>query len=429
MSKVTVKCPGCGAEVEIDNAAESAKCPYCGTELIARGTAGNTVNNEKLGYEFEKGRIKAQQESGTAKDHVQPENKPERKHKHRLLKFFAWVVFFPIALTIWLWSSDTAKKWNRNVRIVLTAAVWLLFGGYYLAGRTPNSHKVKKEDVYLSDWMDECFAVDSDVKLKRDKNDNVTVSFDLKCDQAPQDYISSLFSEHDLNMQDFTLEEADLEFGELKLSKNGWFSSAKAEKIINDFLNMQEGEEKEFSFTVDDVFDYQWKNMVEASDFTISMNLAYEGPDPDGSEGVYTVCIPWKTSLATPTPEPTPTPTPEPTEEPTPEPTVETTPEPTPEPTAEAAASGIRPEFQEAMDSYEAFIDEYCDFMRTYSSTDDTTALMTEYLEYMTKLADMEAKMDAVDESTLTPEEDALYTQVMTRTSAKLIQVSGEISG
>ena len=124
------------------------------------------------------------------------------------------------------------------------------------------------------------------------------------------------------------------------------------------------------------------------------------------------------------TPEPTPTPTPEPTPTPTPtpEPTLAPTPEPTPTP--EVKASGIRPEFKEMMDSYEAFIDEYIEFMETYESSQNQTGLMLQYMNYMGKLLEFQEKIDEVDESELTDEEAMYYAQVSLRCSEKLIKAS-----
>ena len=72
------------------------------------------------------------------------------------------------------------------------------------------------------------------------------------------------------------------------------------------------------------------------------------------------------TAVITPTPSPTPTPTPTPKPTPTPAPT----PEPTPTPEPETEKSGIRPEFKESMDAYEAFFDEYVSFMKAVDETD-----------------------------------------------------------
>lgn len=121
--------------------------------------------------------------------------------------------------------------------------------------------------------------------------------------------------------------------------------------------------------------------------------------------------------------------TPEPTSEPSAE--AGSTPESTPVPSAtpeasSAPASGIRPEFKEAMDSYAAFFDSYCDFMRSYDSSDLT--MMTKYAEFMSQYADTMAKLDAVDESELSPEEEDYYIQTMAHINDELAKLATEIN-
>lgn len=84
------------------------------------------------------------------------------------------------------------------------------------------------------------------------------------------------------------------------------------------------------------------------------------------------------------------------------------------------AENVIRPEVKEAIDSYEAFIDEYCDFMKKMSQTDNVITMMTEYLEYMQKLSDMGEKFDKIQEGDLTNAEIIYYTEVMLRCTQKI---------
>ena len=135
-----------------------------------------------------------------------------------------------------------------------------------------------------------------------------------------------------------------------------------------------------------------------------------------------------KESAPEPTPMPTATPAPtaEPTPMPTPEPTPDPTPEPTPEPTAEIK-TGIRPEVKEMCDSYEAFVDEYCAFLVKYSKNPTDLSLLASYTSYMSKLNEFEQKMDAVDESTLTKEEDKYYVDTMLRCEKKMIDAMYEM--
>ena len=94
------------------------------------------------------------------------------------------------------------------------------------------------------------------------------------------------------------------------------------------------------------------------------------------------------------------------------------------EETKENDSSVIRPEIKAAIDSYEAFVDEYCDFIKKYSESSDTTSLLGEYSTYMIKLADFESKMDALDNGDLNPVEDAYYSEVLLRCSQKMIAVA-----
>lgn len=84
----------------------------------------------------------------------------------------------------------------------------------------------------------------------------------------------------------------------------------------------------------------------------------------------------------------------------------------------------IDPEFKEAMDSYEAFFDEYCEFMEKYSETDDTTGMLADYADYMTKYAEMMEKMNAIDQDELSTAETAYYVEVTTRITQKLAEVA-----
>ena len=85
------------------------------------------------------------------------------------------------------------------------------------------------------------------------------------------------------------------------------------------------------------------------------------------------------------------------------------------------ATGGVRPEFREAMESYEAFFDEYIAFMQKYQSSNDPISMMNDYASYMNRYADTMAKMNAIDESTLTSEETALYLETTSRISQKLL--------
>ncbi len=125
-----------------------------------------------------------------------------------------------------------------------------------------------------------------------------------------------------------------------------------------------------------------------------------------------------------PAPEPAPEPQPEPQPEPAPEPQPETQPEPAPEP-EKVDNNAIRPDVKEAIDSYEAFIDTYCEFMKKADYGD--MAWLAEYAKYMSKLSDYEKKMDAIKEKDLTKAENDYYLEVLMRCSKKMLDAAGSM--
>lgn len=92
---------------------------------------------------------------------------------------------------------------------------------------------------------------------------------------------------------------------------------------------------------------------------------------------------------------------------------------------ATVLVDGMRPEFKEAMDSYEAFYDEYCDFMKKYSETPSDFTLLLEYADMMTKAVEMDAKFEKWDDEEMNDAEMKYYLEVSTRVMQKLVDVMG----
>ena len=89
---------------------------------------------------------------------------------------------------------------------------------------------------------------------------------------------------------------------------------------------------------------------------------------------------------------------------------------------------GMRPEFKEAMDSYEAFFDEYIAFMKKYAESDGTDlTLLSDYADYMSKYAETMEAFEAWENKELNTAETAYYIEVQTRISQKLLQVAQQV--
>ncbi len=86
--------------------------------------------------------------------------------------------------------------------------------------------------------------------------------------------------------------------------------------------------------------------------------------------------------------------------------------------------TGLRPKFKEAMDSYEAFYDEYCEFMKKYKANPTDLTLLTQYTTMLTKLSDMNAKFKAWKSEDLNAEELKYYLEVSNRVMQKMLEVA-----
>lgn len=92
---------------------------------------------------------------------------------------------------------------------------------------------------------------------------------------------------------------------------------------------------------------------------------------------------------------------------------------------AEAVGNdAVSPDLKETMDSYEAFMDEYIDFMKRYQETDDTMSLLQDYTDYMAKYSDFMQKVNKLDTSKMSAADSAYYLEVTTRVSKKLLEAS-----
>lgn len=97
---------------------------------------------------------------------------------------------------------------------------------------------------------------------------------------------------------------------------------------------------------------------------------------------------------------------------------------------AEKPASIVSPDFKAAMDSYEAFFDEYVEFMKKYETmldSDNPMAALTwlsEYTSWLNRYAETMDKLNDIDEDSLSVADYAYYIDVMARINKKLLEVA-----
>ena len=108
-------------------------------------------------------------------------------------------------------------------------------------------------------------------------------------------------------------------------------------------------------------------------------------------------------------------------EEPEPEPEVEVKEEPKEEVVDQ---NGIRPEFKKSMESYEAFFDEYIEFLNAFKQDSTSLSMITKYAEFMTKYEKAMSEMNAINEDELTDAEDKLFLETQLRINNKLAEAA-----
>ena len=93
--------------------------------------------------------------------------------------------------------------------------------------------------------------------------------------------------------------------------------------------------------------------------------------------------------------------------------------------TTSVSESAIRPEFKKAMDAYEEFYDEYCEFLEKYSKNPSDATLIGQYGKMMTKMTEVNAAFEKWNDADMTTAEAAYYLEVNSRVLQKLAKVMG----
>ena len=129
MKLIELKCKNCGAILEVNEDEKNIKCKYCRAVFKLDDDVQHVQydNMRESGYEFEKGRIQAQNEEKekiNERIRLNEQQKIEQEKKKKNLKWWiiGWIFCFPIPITILIWRS----KWDRNRKIIVTAVMWVI---------------------------------------------------------------------------------------------------------------------------------------------------------------------------------------------------------------------------------------------------------------------------------------------------------------
>ncbi|MBQ9327940.1 MAG: hypothetical protein IJ225_05335 [Solobacterium sp.] len=395
MKLIYLSCPVCGTALTVEADRDKTFCTNCGSEI--------TLNASP----------------------------PAKKQSHPVRTILLWLIFFPVMATLFLWRSELCNQWDRKLKAALTAFLWIAVLVFGLNGRTSSLQSIipskpvtiKANRISFGSGFYNTITPSDDATITFQKNHVVEIEVPIYVESTPSRSIERIFSEHDLNLKDFQLTRELLEINGFSLSLSGSGNEASHNRNeLKELLDLPPGET-----AVRFVFDrgaYVESKFQEVSFLEFKLTLEYQGIGE--YEGV-NVKIPFQLTI-------TPQPSPEEREEMITESAerIEEIQEEVPEEPVEEeileeveerpTSTGIRPEVKDAIDSYEAFIDEYIEFMEVYESTDNPASLLMEYASYMKKLSDMEQEMDALDDTDLTDEESLYYAEVVLRCDQKLLQ-------
>ena len=141
MKIVSMVCPNCGASLQVDADQKILTCSYCGNGLYVYDEVKHVQydNAEETGYQFEKGRQRAQAEATRVQQQTFNMNfgKPPKKRK-TWLWVLGWIFIFPVPLTILMLRN---QKLSKPVKIGIIVAAWIVYLIIGLAGGGSGDNK------------------------------------------------------------------------------------------------------------------------------------------------------------------------------------------------------------------------------------------------------------------------------------------------
>lgn len=170
MKLIEMKCKNCGAKLKIESEAKSVRCQFCGTEFKIDDEVQHhkLENAEQMGYEFEKGKIRARQEAQQERiqeqrARQQAQYEAERKKNNLKWWIIGWIFCFPIPLTILIWKS----KWDKKKKIIATSVLWIFIMIFmFVNPGNPTSAEIKERREKINETFVEKYNEISSSKIE-----------------------------------------------------------------------------------------------------------------------------------------------------------------------------------------------------------------------------------------------------------------------
>lgn len=176
MRLVDLTCPNCGAQLKVDEDNKQSVCEHCGTKLLLDDEVQHIQydNAEEAGYQFEKGRQRAQVENKISSNNTSIK---QNKKSNTWLWVLGWIFCFPIPVMILIWRKK--NTWPVKTKTIVTIVFWIVF---LIIGAFGNSddgtvennvpEQKKTEDVAQDDTIDGYDVIDTFIEKYNEIADN-----------------------------------------------------------------------------------------------------------------------------------------------------------------------------------------------------------------------------------------------------------------
>ncbi len=159
MKLLEMKCKNCGALLKVEENAQYINCQYCNTKYKLDDEVQHIKYDdmEKSGYEFEKGRIRAQQEQKRVQSNYNNlnnvNNTSKKKNNKTLWLILAWIFLLPFTATYFIAKSN---KLDKKKKLIIIAIMWVIFLVIAYANPSENikntqSNNQKQTEIHIED--------------------------------------------------------------------------------------------------------------------------------------------------------------------------------------------------------------------------------------------------------------------------------------
>lgn len=273
MKLIEMKCKNCGAKLKVDSEIKDVHCEFCHSDFkIDDEVKHHKLDDmEKSGYEFEKGRIRAQQEN---KNENYINNNYLQKNKNRTLwLILAWIFLLPFTATYFILKSN---KLDKKKKIFIVVIMWIIFFIIAAIGSLQDEEEKKNRII-------ECYSQETYDKLDE------LVGIDNINGYFSNSYTCDKLSLKNKNYKDFLIEMDGKNLISIKLD-NKYIYSVDNTVDIYDPITLKIKEKKLIEYYKDDEninkFINLYNNLYPETKITSDMLTVYHHHGSDHKDQV-----------------------------------------------------------------------------------------------------------------------------------------------